>query len=282
MEINETHKRITKLLEEKGPCLPIQIARELNMNSLFISAFLSELVDSKTIKVSSLKVGGSPLYFLRGQEEMLENFYKYLHPREAEAFLLLKKNKTLKDSEAEPAIRVALRQIKDFAVPFNKNDEVFWKYMFVPDSEIKKTKPKQEKKPLAKPTSTKKTQEKPEVSEFENPLVITNKKKQKQKSDFVLKVIDFLQNNNFKILQEKDFKQKEYNCILQINSQLGLINFLLQAKDKKTISEADLKKLLSTAQKIPLPAFMLFSGDIGKKALTFQEKYNSILKLKKI
>ena len=75
---NETHDKIVLVLEEKGPSLPIQISKEIGMSSLFISAFLSELTNEKRINVSHLKVGGSPLYFLNGQEEQLENFYKFL------------------------------------------------------------------------------------------------------------------------------------------------------------------------------------------------------------
>ena len=84
---------------------------------MFISAFLSELTNQKRIQVSSLKVGGSPLYYMRGQEEKLEDYYKYLHPREAEAFLLLREHKVLKDGDQDPATRVALRSIKDFSIP---------------------------------------------------------------------------------------------------------------------------------------------------------------------
>jgi len=68
MESNENHDKIVNVIREDGPRLPVQIARKLSMNSLFVSAFLSELVNSKRIKVSHLKVGGSPLYFMNGQE----------------------------------------------------------------------------------------------------------------------------------------------------------------------------------------------------------------------
>ena len=104
----------------------------------------------------------------------------------------------------------------------------------------------------------------------------------KPKSDFVLKVIQTLQHNNLEITKEKDYKPKEYNCLIKINSQLGPIYFLTQAKDKKTISETDLKKLLSNAQSIPLPAFMIYTGKLSKKAEEYTEKYPSILKIKRI
>ncbi|MBD3253295.1 hypothetical protein GF386_06175 [Candidatus Pacearchaeota archaeon] len=292
MEVNETHEKIINILKQKGPSLPINIAKDLQMNSLFISAFLSELANEKRIKVSSMKVGGSPLYYLQGQEEKLENFYKFLHPREAEAFLMLKQKKILKDSEQEPAIRVAMRSIKDFAIPFEKNNEIYWRYMLIPESELKQ-KPERIQKQEIKKTEkrSKQIQKTPEItvsgksaSEFENPLIIKPEKakKQKPKSDFIMKTINFLNQNNLKIIEEKNYKSKEYNCIVQIKSELGLINFLTQAKDKRTVTETDLKKLLSNSQKIPLPALLLYTGEISKKAKEYIDNYHSILKTKKI
>ncbi len=286
---NETHEKIIKILEEKGPSLPIQIAKQIGISSLFISAFLSELANEKRIKISHLKVGGSPLYFLDGQEEKLEKFYKYLHPREAEVFLLLKKKKILKDSEQEPATRVALRSIRDFSIGFKKNNEIYWRYMLTSESETKtpitSIKPQKTKKRQSKPKTQTKSQKviPKSITTFQNPLIIKtkSKKKQKPKSDFVLKIINIL-TNNFKILEEKNYKTKEYNCIIQINSNLGPINFLTQAKDKKTVSETDLKKLLSNAQKMPIPAFMIYTGKLSKKAEQYAKEYYSILKVKKI
>lgn len=313
----EIHEKIIEAIKSKGPSLPIQLAKQLNMSSLFISAFLSELANEKKIKISSLKVGGSPLYFVEGQQEKLESYYNYLPQKEAETFLLLKEKKVLKDSEQEPAIRVALRSIRDFASGFRINDEIYWRYMLVSESGVremlqpKKIGQKQEIKSeekeitskdetIAKPpqhpqllqpiTVTKKPKhiadkEEKTKNEFQNPLAIKPKEKpkpEKPKSKFIEKTIEFLKNNNIKLIEEKDYKAKEYNCMIQINSQLGPIKFLAQAKDKKTISESDLKKFLSTAQSIPLPAFLLFTGELSKKAQEYLRTYNSILKARKI
>jgi hypothetical protein len=299
---NETHQKIIQVLRERGPRLPIQIAKEIGMSSLFISAFLSELTNEKRIKISYLKVGGSPLYFLEGQEEKLEPFYKFLHSKEAEAFVLLKNHKILKDSEQEPAIKVALRSIKDFSRGFKKGEEIYWKYMLIPDSEInniltplKKQTPKPAPKiimpiPKPKPKTTQKIepqkieQKAEKQKEFQNPLAVEEKfkqKKQKPKSEFVEKIISKL-NEKYNITQEKEYKPKEYNCLVQINSDLGPIDFLTQAKDKKSVSETDLKKLLSTAQSIPLPALFIYTGKLSKKAQEYAEKYFSILKILKI
>lgn len=286
MEVNQTHEKIISVLKEKGPSLPINMSKELDMSSLFISAFLSELSDEKRIKMSYLKVGGSPLYFLNGQEGQLENYYKFMHPKEAEAFLLLKDKKVLKDSEQEPSIRVALRSIRDFAVGFKIGEDIYWRYILVPDAEIDEllNPKKKEVKEESKKEVIKIVDEGKNNSEFKNPLLNQEEKKKKQKprSDFVLKVVDFINRNGLKVVEEIDYKSKEYNCVVQIRSELGTIDFLTQAKDKKTISETDLSKLLSKSQSIPLPAFMLYTGDISKKGKEYLQKYRSILKIKRV
>jgi len=261
MEANETHNKIINILKEKGPSLPIQISKQIGLSSLFVSAFLSELAGEKKIKISYLKVGGSPLYYLEGQEELLESFHKFLHPREIEAFLLLKKKKILKDSEQNPTTRVALRSIRDFAIGFKKQEEIYWRYYLVSESEvIELLKPKPLKQIIKKTTPSKPIKISKSSSTEPTLIPVTKpRKKEKPKSDFVLQVINFI-NNNYKLVKEKEYKPKEYNCIIQIQSDLGPINLLTQSKDKKTISEADLMKLLSSAQSDSLPAFMLYAG----------------------
>ncbi|MEI6849795.1 MAG: hypothetical protein WCK29_02035 [archaeon] len=134
-------ENIIKNIQAKGPSLPIQIAREANLNLLFASAYLSELYSENKVKMSNMKVGSSSLYYIPGQETMLENFIQYLNPREKEAFNLLKSQKILEDDKVEPALRVALRSIKDFAIPLKvKNDsepKLYWKHSSVTDEEAK-------------------------------------------------------------------------------------------------------------------------------------------------
>jgi len=114
-------EKILLILQKRGPSLPVHIAKEIGLSMLFASAFLSELVSEKNIKISNMKIGNSPIYFLLGQEPMLEKFSQHLKSKEKEAFILLKEKKFLRDKEQDPAIRVALRTIKFFAIAFKKN-----------------------------------------------------------------------------------------------------------------------------------------------------------------
>jgi hypothetical protein len=355
---NDTKAKILSILRMKGPSLPVQIGRESGISMLFAGAFLSELASEDSLVISKMKVGGSPLYYLKGQEPMLDNFYKYLPEKEREAFLMLKQKKVLEDKKQQPAIRVALRSIKDFAFPFKKDEEIFWRFHSVGEEEVRsilepqetkevenearsevKQEAEQEKKPELEtevkkeaeikqetkgeikpvleikqetkqeikqeigikkekkerqldigiksarkekqPARTRKEKITPKQERFENPLVIEEVQKEKPKSEFVSRAISKI-SGKYNMIEEKSYNPREYSCIVQINSDLGPMNFLALAKDKKKISETDLKQALSEAQKIPLPALFIHNGEMSKKAKEYCEKYFSILKAEKI
>ena len=111
-----------------------------------------------------MKVGNSPVYFIPGQETMLEKFSEYLKSKEKEAFALLKEKRFLEDKKQDPAIRIALREIKDFAIAFKKDDEIFWRYFTIPENEFKlkikpiekSLQPEQREKPKEKTSDKKK------------------------------------------------------------------------------------------------------------------------------
>jgi len=344
----EARKKIVSILQVKGPSLPVQIAREVQVDSLFAGALLSELADEKKIRISNMKVGGSPLYYLQGQEPKLEGFYKYLPGKEREAFLLLKEKKILEDKSQAPAIRVALRSIKDFSVPFSKDDEVWWRFHTTTEQEVRdflepkkqksqeskiqpKVKPKvgtsstevikEVKLPVSKPVSKEETKDVKKVKKLVEPnlsgekktrlskeetkvvkkiktekqldiglkntvkkIVKTVKKVQnklKEKPDFVVKIIEILKSNNIEILEEKDVKKIEFSCVVRIGSDLGKMRFLCVARDKKRITENDLKLAYQASQSLKMPILVLFPEEVNKKALEFAESC-PLLILKKL
>ena len=126
-DTSKIKEKIIFTLRRRGPCLPVHIANEIQTSILFASAFLSELVSEKKIKMSYMKVGSSPIYFIPGQEHLLERFSQHLKTKEKDAFELLKNHRFLIDSKQDPAIRVALRFIRDFAIPFKQNNEIVWR-----------------------------------------------------------------------------------------------------------------------------------------------------------
>ncbi len=136
-DASKIREKILSILRMKGPTLPVYISQDTGISMLFASAFLSELLSDKQIKLSHMRVGNSPIYYIPGQEPQLERFGSYLKSKEKDAFFLLQEKKFLRDSEQPPAIRVALREIKDFAVPFRKDNQIIWRYFTSKESEYK-------------------------------------------------------------------------------------------------------------------------------------------------
>ena len=138
----ESRDRILSYISARGPTLPVAIAKDVSTTILLASAMLSELSGTGKLKVSKLKIGSSPLYYLPGQEEKLENFSDSLIPREREAFELLRNTKVLRDNDLDPIMRICLKEIKDFASPLqvtlNGTKEIFWKWYSLQDYEVEK------------------------------------------------------------------------------------------------------------------------------------------------
>jgi hypothetical protein len=293
--------RILSIVKRRGPSLPVHVAKETQMSMLFASAFLSELIAEGKIKISTMKVGGSPLYYIPGQESMLENFSNFLKSKEKEAFLLLKENKFLVDKEQDPAIRVALRGIKDFAMPFKSEEEIVWRYFTIPEEEFSmnpetteevKEEIKEEEKLEDKKERVNEEQpeiveeeekeeeeiieeEETEQEELEEPVNEKLGKKQekpkkkkknikitkKQDESFFNKIKEFLQKTSVDILDIIDINRGE--IILKVKSEEK--QYLIFAFNKKNLNEKDIIASYKKASSMGLKYSMLCFGDIQKK-----------------
>ena len=282
-DTSEIKEKILFILKNRGPSLPVHIAKETGLSMLFASAFLSELFSEKKIKISNMKIGSSPVYFLLGQEIMLENFSQYLKSKEKDAFILLKEKKFLKDKEQEPAIRVALRAIKDFAMPFKKNEEIFWRYFTISETEFQEKEKLPQKIELQKPQ----IKEKPrELNIFDKTLKKEIKKKQvkkkktnkKQNEKFFNKVKEFLSKNSIEILDIENFSKN--NLILRVKRNEK--EQLVIAYNKKRINEADLIRAYKKASELNLLYIVLSLGEPPKKLKEFLIAIKNLLEINKL
>lgn len=302
-DTSQIKSKIIQTLNERGPSLPIHISKKIEMSMLFASAFLSELLSENRIKVSKMKIGGSPLYYTPETETQLENFSEYLKGKEREAFDLLKENKVLKDSNQEPSIRVALRSLKDFARPTEKNDGLYWKYFkhkeetdSKNESETKQNtqKSNEENKESEETKNSKKEENQIRVDENENnpsknkenqKKQSTQKSKTKKKSSsskknekFFNKVKEYLNKKNIEILDIIGFDNKE--LILKINEEDK--EKILIAHNKKRIDEKDLTKANKKASEYKLEYVIFCLGEPLKKLNNLIDAINNLDKIEKI
>ncbi len=289
---HEIKGKILSVIRRKGPSLPVHVAREIESSVLFTSAFLSELVSEKRLKLSNMKVGNSPLYLIPGQESQLEKFSEYLNGKEKQALELLKEKEVLKDREQEPSIRVALRSIRDFAKPFKKEDEIYWRYHAY-----------EEKMPEAKPVKKQEAQEKDlgifdgekkpkekQKSEAEDkkegkPKKTKSKKKTKRSSSSKTKKEKFF-NHVKKYLDDEKINLKDILSmgrnylvlLIESNSEKKI----LVAFNKKRINDSDISKASKKAGEHGLPYILLSKGGPLKRIESLREDLKKLDEFRKL
>ncbi|MEM2956239.1 MAG: hypothetical protein QW041_01530 [Candidatus Pacearchaeota archaeon] len=268
--------KIIAFLEKSGPVVSNTIAKALNLNSFLTAALLSELVKEKQINASFIRVGGSPLYYLNGQEEQLERFVSFLKNKEREAYEILKKEGVLQDSKLEPAIRVAIRDVKDFAIPLSvnngKEEILFWKYRFFneADKKIKELLTEQE---IIK-------------EEKDEPLFVKEVKKEKKKLEKAMtvdKILEKWANENKVFIKELILaKGKDAKAKVVVKSEIGDIDFLLILKNKKNITEADLSLAYQDGLNFKIPVIFLTPGKLSKSTQQYLDCLGKNLILRKL
>ena len=301
----EIKEKMLSIFESRGPSLPVHIAKETDLSILFASAFLSELIAEKKLRISSMKVGNSPLYFLSGQEPMLENFSEYLKGKEKEAFNILKEKKFMKDSETEPPIRVALREIKDFAIPFKVEGDIYWKYFTADENEFiaskfVEDKPKffhkiqfvekkpevfeetiEESIPKAIVEMEKELSEKipgGKLSRTKTKKTLPKKKKPKENEKFLDLVKEFLSKSSVEIISIEGLKKDELILKVKVHGE----EQILAAYNKRKISEKDIIKASKKASEFNLRYSVLSMGELPRKISDLIEALKGIKDIEKI
>ncbi|MFH1521821.1 MAG: hypothetical protein ABIF18_02580 [archaeon] len=309
IDIQEKKKKIISFLETNGPSLPVRIAKAIEMEPVVASAITSELLDSKQVKTSHMKIGASSLYLLPGQEQKLEEHIDNLKSAEKEVFLKLKDKKLMEDENEEPVTRVALRNIKDFAIPLKFQEKIKWKYAFATEEEIEKLlhpkeTPKEEPETIDKKLKSiteeaEKEAEKEEHTEVPKAWEVKKKeieqiKKESKKvesifvplksenkepaPEFLIEIKNFLKKKNIKFIEEIRTEKKEIMAVINITSQLGDINFLMVAKNKKTATKDEIEAAIQIATKNKMPCLLIIKGKPSKPIQKFIEE-NHLIKL---
>ncbi|MCD4759938.1 hypothetical protein K8R33_03550 [archaeon] len=260
---------------KNGPVLPSQISTTINTNILFASAILSELVDKKKVKLTYIKRGGSPFYYVSGQEEKLMDLAQFLSGKVKEAYDLISEKIVIRDSEALPWQRVALRDLKDFAVPLTVNHsgkaETFWKWYLTANDDAKvlikkllgdfKSEAKEEPKKVEKPIERQEILEKPVKEEI------------KQDNDVFDLILDYFKENEMYVISQNIARKgREFNFVIDVPSNLGQLRYFVKFKNKKNITDSDLLSALDEAGKSNLPVLFLGNGELNKKAQKYLDE----------
>ncbi|MDO8628684.1 MAG: hypothetical protein Q7R56_02935 [Nanoarchaeota archaeon] len=268
----ELRFKALECLRTKGPALPVNIAQAIGRDTFFAGAILSDLIRERKVYYTAAKIGGSSLYYLLGQEAQLEKLYQYLPMREKEAYTFLKNKKILRDTEEAPAIRVALRNLKDFAIPLNvttgTTEELFWKWYLVEDQEAEKI---IRINYLNEPEEVTIPETLPAIKTVENNLLLEEKKPEKktkiiEEETFLPSIKNYLQQKNIMIIkEEKNRKNSETELLIKLPTAAGIAAYYCIAKNKKKIGLADITVAHNKALMKKLPLFFITTGEITIK-----------------
>ncbi|MGE0793634.1 MAG: hypothetical protein AB7V77_05650 [Candidatus Woesearchaeota archaeon] len=133
-------EEVVKFMQLHGPVVPNDLRKKFQVDTFITGAVLSELSSRGTVKISNMKMGGSPVYYLPEHEYMLENYTQYLNEKDKKTCDWLKQVRIAEDENLETLKRVSLRKLPDFAKPLKARTEdgteiLFWRYFLFPEQE---------------------------------------------------------------------------------------------------------------------------------------------------
>ncbi|MEM4260005.1 MAG: hypothetical protein QXG00_02110 [Candidatus Woesearchaeota archaeon] len=301
---NIPEEDVLSLVKKQGPTIPARIVKEVGGDTFLIGAILSNLVNKGEIKMTNVKLGGTPFYYVPEHSSRLVELKKYLNEKDIKTFELLYQQKILKDEDQTPLVRVSLRNIKDFAVPIevSKGDDdpiLFWKFYTVDNNDIQSIlKERYGKKDVTKEKSEQekdKVIKKEKITEeivekaFENELIeeeqkkILEEEKNKLKSekeiakkdikkeravkreDFINKVMAHFKTKNIEVVETSIIRKGEIDFLVKIPTPIGTMEYFCKARDKKKISDGDVATAFIQGQQKKLPVLFLTNGELTKR-----------------
>jgi len=260
------YEKVLSFIRTNGPSLPIQIAKVIEKDTFYAGAILSDLLAKKAIKITAAKIGGSPLYYLPDQQAQLSKLYDHLPLREKEAYSLIQEKKVLKDTELQPAIRVACQMLRDFAIPMEIDGTKYWRWhlsteeetqqYIIPPQPIIKERPRQKQEQLI----------------LQQPMQPT-KQKIPTHDEFASAIQTFFSHNKISLMETiSQRKNKEIILAAKVPSAVGDLDMLVIAKNKKKITANDLALANQKGQARRMPIIFLTTGEVGKKVEQHMEK----------
>ncbi len=288
---------ILHAVKNRGPIIPLEIRSILGKgDSITIGAALSSTVARGQVKITNVKKGGSPFYYVPGQEVNLEKLGVYLNEKDRRTFAYLKEKKIIRDSEEEPLTRVSLRNIPDFAKKIPRivegQEEFFWRWFLVPEDEALFLIEKKLNPELYKEKEVKKevVEEKVFVPEQRVAQKVVRQRREKvipfvqevqvslpavneydffaeNSDEFLSNIKDFFDKNKIIVKESKLIRKgSDFEFVILMDTPVGKAEYFCKAKGKKRCNEGDLSQAYLQGQFRRLPVLFLTNGEITIKA----------------
>ncbi len=296
-------QQVLSVVRMKGLVVPSDLVREFHADTFIMGAVLSDLVHDKTVAVTTVKIGGSPVYYAIENKEKLVDLYKYLNEKDKSTYMLLHDKRVLLDATQSPLVRVSLRNMKDYAKPIEVTaageTKLFWKWYLATEQEVQeglRTLFSQEQTPIA-PTPIQTVVSPSEQSSISDSIPsqisLEQKPVKKQRkptvrresssvqpqqlplsasslvipSDdpFAQQVAQFFGQKQSTLIRFSVVKKGEIDCVVDVPGTFGVVRYLCKAKNKKKYTEGELATVFVAGQLEKLPALFLTTGELSQK-----------------
>jgi len=254
----ERKQAIIEFLRENGPSHPIQVNKVLGLDSFTASAILKEMLEEGLVKRSVKRVGGSPLYYLKGQEErMREMVLKSLNPIERKVVEEVRSKGFLFQEELSPQARYVINELRDVLIPLKARVEgeerVLWKFYKVPNEEIERR--------------LKRGEMKEEVVRERREVV----KKEEKRVDVEEKLREFGE-----LIGKEVVKRGEIRYSLVTRGPLRQ-KYIVIFKKKSKISDVDLNNAYAESVRLKTPVILISKGKLTKKAKALLKEVRNLV-----
>jgi len=307
MGIEMLEEQIISYVKDKGPCLPVKVAKMIDKSILMTSAILSGMTSSGKLLKTFKKIGDSHLYYVPEQEEQVkQGVVKSMDDIEMSAFKELKEKKLFHDKDLNPRERVFVRKFRDFFRPTDNNGDLIWNYYTVQEETIKEFINKAPKQvldtgktrvlsepvlnieslpePILKEEPLKKIEEKPKKELPPLKLDFKSLETRPVLKTFFQRVKHYFESKNIVVRDSNIVKKnKEVNLTAVLESSLGKQVYFVKAIDKKRVSESDLALAWTESSGKGMPCIFLMTGKLTKSGAKFyKENLKNLVLIKEL
>jgi len=298
--MQEKEAKAKQMVEFGGPLLLMDVAKKLGVESYLAGAIISTLAGRGDIKQSFRKIGASPIYFSKGQEQRVRDMlFKGLNDLEKKALDRIRELKVAFQDDLYPQERYLMNDLKDFVSQIKVKDGDIelncWRHYSVSDEEFEERVGSkiQGLKSLAEiPAETEKLKLPEPVEEIAEPVKdrpeaedrgapqaepvlkedIRKPVKSSRIDEFEHKVLSMLKEKNLDFSGRQVLEKNEVNYNSEIETSLGSQKVLLKILNRKRVTENELSRIYIEAMEKKTPFVVYIPKKITKKAEAFLEK----------
>ena len=282
-------EQVLAVVKMKGLVVPSDLVKEFHADTFIMGAVLSDLVHDKKVGVTTVKMGGSPVYYAFENKEKLVDLYKYLHEKDKTTFQLLKEKKVLSDIDQTPLVRVSLRTIKDYSKPIEvtvaSQTKLFWKWYLATEQDVQEGLRALFSQQPQQVVSTSLPQESPvPIPPIKQKRIVTVQKQIPLQqlslapslpssvsiphdNSFAQQVALFFSQKQGVFVRFSIIKKGEIDCIVDVPATFGSVRYFCKAKNKKKCNEGEFATVFVAPQLEKLPALFLTTGYVSQKLL---------------